>query len=312
LRVPAIGVSSELEWARNELRWDYVLDLPDLSVLRRCWPGFEDLSTTHGVRVNGVEIGGARPVVIAGPCAVESFEHTLAVAKAVTAAGVRLMRGGAYKPRTNPHGFSGLGREGLRILTEVRSRTGVGIVTEVLDTRRVEDVAAVADVIQIGSRSMQNFPLLKEVGRTGKPVLLKRAFSGTLEEWLCAAEYVALEGTRDIILCERGVRGAAHWAYSRNLLDLTVIEPLRTVTPLPIIIDPSHATGQASMVPSMSYAALAAGAHGLLIEAMADSTEREALRCDACQAIRPKVLSEIVDRAGGMVVPPVYGPNGAA
>ena len=284
--------------------------LPDLSVLRRCWPGYEDLATTHAFQVNGVQIGGARPVVIAGPCAVESFDHTLAVARAVKAAGAHLLRGGAFKPRTSPHEFQGLGREGLEILAEVRRLTGLGIVTEVLDPRLVGEVAAVADVVQVGSRSMQNFPLLEEVGRAGKPVLLKRAFSGTLKEWLCAAEYIALGGTKDIILCERGVRGAPHWAYSRNLVDLAVIEPLRNVSPLPLIVDPSHATGKASMVPGMSRAALAAGAHGLLIEAMADDTERAALRCDARQAIRPRALAEIVAFADGMTVPPVYGPHG--
>ncbi len=285
-------------------------DLPDLTVLRRAWSGYADLGTTHSVRVNGVEIGGDRPVVIAGPCAVESYEHTLAVAKAVHATGVRLMRGGAYKPRTSPYGFQGLGEEGLEILAQVRRDTGVGIVTEVLDPRLVEQVAEVADVLQVGSRSMQNFPLLKEVGKANKPVLLKRSFSATLKEWLCAAEYVAIEGNRDIVLCERGVRGAVHWAYSRNLLDLNVIEPVRRASPLPIIVDPSHASGQATLVPALSQAALAAGAHGLLIEALADDARRCELRCDADQAILPDALQSIVEAAHGMTVPPLSGENG--
>jgi 3-deoxy-7-phosphoheptulonate synthase len=276
--------------------------LPDLGILRRCWPGYEDLSTTHAVTVNGIAFGGARPVIVAGPCAIESYDQTLAIAKAVRAAGGDLLRGGAFKPRTNPHSFQGLGVPGLEIMAEVRRQTGLGIITEVMDPRLVETVSEYADMLQVGSRSMHNFPLLKEVGRTQKPVLVKRGWSATLEEWLCAAEYVALEGNRNIVMCERGIRAACHWSYARNLLDLNVIEPLRQATPLPVIVDPSHATGRWPLVAAMCRAALASGAHGLLIEALDESVRRAELKCDAEQGVPPDVLREIVQFSREMEV----------
>jgi len=283
-------------------------ELPDLQVLRRCWPEYSDLDTTHYITVRGVTIGASTPVVIAGPCAVESLEQTLTVARVVRSLGGTLMRGGAFKPRTNPNDFQGLGSEGLEILAEVRKQTGVGIVTEVMDPRRVEEVAGVADMLQIGSRSMQNFPLLTEVGQTSHPVLLKRGWSSTLEEWLGAAEYIAAGGNRNIVLCERGIRTSCHWSYARNVLDLNVIEPLRRVTPLPVIVDPSHATGTWTLVAAMSRASLAAGAHGLLIEVVDDTEERDRLRCDAHQGIPHDVLSDILALAGDSKVPPVAPP----
>ena len=283
--------------------------LPDLSVLRRCWGGYEDPASTHPVTVHGVTIGGARPVVIAGPCAVESREHTLAIARAVRRVGVRLMRGGAFKPRTNPHSFQGLGIEGLKILAEVRQETGVGIVTEVLDPRLVEQVSRYADMLQVGSRSAQNFPLLSEVGRSSRPVLLKRGWSSTLEEWLCAAEYIAKEGNRNIVLCERGLRASCHWSYARNILDLNVIEPVRRATPLPIIVDPSHATGRWTLVAAMGRAALAAGAHGLLIEVVLAEADRPRLRCDAEQGVPPETIEEIMRFARRMEVPAPCAPS---
>jgi 3-deoxy-7-phosphoheptulonate synthase len=242
-------------------------------------------------------------VIIAGPCAVESYEQTLRIARAVRDAGATLLRGGAYKPRTSPHSFQGLGREGLEILAAAREETGLGIVTEVLDPRRVEEVAGYADMLQIGSRSAQNFPLLREVGQQTRPVLLKRGWSCTLEEWLGAAEYVAVGGNRNIVLCERGIRASCHWEYARNVLDLNVIEPARRATPLPVIVDPSHATGTWSLVASMSRAALAAGAHGLLIEATAEGIDRTRLRCDGAQGIPPEILREIVAFAAANPVP---------
>jgi 3-deoxy-7-phosphoheptulonate synthase len=271
--------------------------LPDLSILRRCWKEYEDPRSTHGVHVAGVAVGGPHPEIIAGPCAVESFEQTLRIARAVRDVGGRLLRGGAFKPRTNPHSFQGLGVEGLEILSEVRRQTGLGIVTEVLDPRMVATVAAHADMLQVGSRSMQNFPLLTEVGRAGKPVLLKRGWSATLEEWLCAAEYVAQEGNRDIVLCERGIRASSHWGYARAVVDLNVIEPLRRATPLPVIVDPSHATGHWTLVAVMSRAALAAGAHGLLIEVVERESDRARLRSDAAQGVPPETLAEIFSTA---------------
>lgn len=282
---------------------------PDLSILRRCWPEYADCATTHRVTVRGVEMGGPSPVIIAGPCAVESYEQTLNTALAVKAAGGKLLRGGAYKPRTSPHSFQGLGVKGLEILAEVRRLTGLGIVTEVLDPRLVEQVAGYADMLQIGSRSMQNFPLLTEAGRASLPVLLKRGWSSTLEEWLCAAEYIAKEGNRNIVLCERGIRTSCHWSYAQNVFDLNVIEPLRRSTPLPVIGDPSHATGDWMLVPSISRAALAAGVHGLLIEVVEEGADRSQLKCDAKQGIAPDILSEIVAYARAMKVPAITEPT---
>jgi 3-deoxy-7-phosphoheptulonate synthase len=251
-------------------------------------------------------------VIIAGPCAVESYEQTLNIARAVKAAGAHLLRGGAYKPRTSPHSFQGLGREALEILVAVRAETGLGFVTEVMDPRLVDLVAEHADMLQIGSRSMQNYPLLREVGRTDKPVLLKRGWSSTLEEWLCSAEYVAMEGNRNIALCERGIRASCHWSYARNVLDLNVIQPVRQATPLPVLVDPSHATGQWSLVGAMSQAALAAGSHGLLIEALGPEVRREDLLCDAEQGIPQDVLQEITQAAERMDVPLPSGLRTAA
>lgn len=278
-------------------------ELPELSILRRSWPEYASVATTRRVQAGKVTFGDGKPVIIAGPCAVESYEQTLSIARAVRDAGATLLRGGAYKPRTSPHSFQGLGREGLEILAAAREETGLGIVTEVLDPRLVEEVAGYADMLQIGSRSAQNFPLLREVGRQPRPILLKRGWSSTLEEWLCAAEYVAVGGNRNIVLCERGIRASCHWEYARNVLDLNVIEPARRATPLPVIVDPSHATGTWSLVASMSRAALAAGAHGLLIEATAAGIDRAGLRCDAAQGIPPEVLREIVAFADANPVP---------
>jgi 3-deoxy-7-phosphoheptulonate synthase len=274
-------------------------ELPDLSILRRCWPEFANGEETHPVVVNEVRLGGPETCVIAGPCTVESRQQTLNIAKAVTALGVRLMRGGAFKPRTNPHSFQGLGLEGLKILAEARKQTGIGIVTEVLDPRQVGLVASYADMLQIGSRSMQNFPLLTEVGKTQVPVLLKRGWSATLMEWLCAAEYIAREGNRNIVLCERGVRTSSQLTHAQSVLDLNIIEPLRRATPLPIIVDPSHATGDWTLVESVSRAALAIGIHGLLIEVVEPGVDRSTLRCDGDQGVTPDILAEIIAAATG-------------
>jgi 3-deoxy-7-phosphoheptulonate synthase len=277
--------------------------LSNLSILRRNWPEYGDRDTTRIVEVAGVPIGGSRPVVIAGPCAVESYEQTLSAARAVARAGGRLLRGGAFKPRTSPYSFQGLGEEGLEILAQVRRETGLGVVTEVQDPRMVERVAATADMLQIGSRSMQNFPLLVEVGRSGVPVLLKRGFSATLEEWLCSAEYCAREGNLDIVLCERGVRRDCSWSHARSDFDLEVIDPLRRATPLPVIGDPSHATGEWTRVAEVSREALEAGVHGLLIEVLAPGTERSELRCDPHQGVPEETLRAIVESAHGVRMP---------
>jgi 3-deoxy-7-phosphoheptulonate synthase len=272
-------------------------DLPSLSVTRKGDSRYAGTDRVREVTVRGIPVGGGRPVVIAGPCAVETREQTLRTARAVRAAGADMLRGGAYKPRTNPHSFQGLGRAGLEILAEARAETGLPIVTEVMDPRRVEEVGAVADVLQIGSRNMQNFPLLSEAGRFGKPVLLKRGFSATLEEWLCAAEYVAMEGNRDVLLCERGIRTFALGEYARNTLDLAVVPALRAVTWLPVIVDPSHAAGDHRLVPSLSAAAVACGADGLLLEVLASEDARPCTLCDGPQGVLPAVLERIVASA---------------
>jgi 3-deoxy-7-phosphoheptulonate synthase len=254
-------------------------------------------AATRIVRVGGVEFGGPRPAIIAGPCAVESREQTLEVARAVAAAGADMLRGGAYKPRTSPYDFQGLRRAGLEILAEARAETGLPVVTEVLDPRRVEEVCAFADCLQIGARNMQNFPLLVEVGRAGKPVLLKRHWAATLEEWLCAAEYVAAQGNLDVILCERGIRTFTRGEYDRSTLDVNVVPAAQRATFLPVIVDPSHATGASEFVPAASAAAMGSGAHGLIIEVIAEGADQAEALCDGRQSIRPSALAEIVRRA---------------
>jgi 3-deoxy-7-phosphoheptulonate synthase len=214
------------------------------------------------------EIGPRTLTVIAGPCSVENEAMVLRTAEFLVAAGVRFLRAGAFKPRTSPYAFQGMGVEGLEILKGVRAKTGIGIVTELMDTEFADAVEDAADIIQIGTRNMQNFSLLKRVGKCRKPVLLKRGMSATLEEWLMAAEYVMAGGNYQVILCERGVRTFSD--HSRNTLDLSVIPPAKAVSHLPVFVDPSHGTGKRAFVPAMAKAAVAAGADGLLIEAHPD------------------------------------------
>ncbi|MCL6481521.1 MAG: 3-deoxy-7-phosphoheptulonate synthase [Firmicutes bacterium] len=213
-------------------------------------------------------IGGASVALIAGPCAIESYEQAMAVADCLRKAGVRLFRGGAYKPRTSPYSFQGLGEAGLKILAEVRERFGLGIVTEAVDNESLELVEQYADVIQIGARNMQNFSLLKRAGRARKPVLLKRGMSATLDEFLMAAEYILAEGNYQVILCERGVRTFSD--FTRNTLDLAVIPAVKRRSHLPILVDPSHGTGRRHKVLPLSRAAVAVGADGLLVEVHPD------------------------------------------
>jgi len=253
-----------------------------------------DPTETRVVAVGKVRFGGVRPVVIAGPCAVESYEQTLAVAHAVKAAGAEMLRGGAFKPRTSPHDFQGLGMEGLRILREVGRQTGLPVVTEVMDPRLVETVGEYADMLQIGSRNMQNYPLLIEAGKSGKPVLLKRGMAASLCEWLGAAEYIAKEGNLEIVLCERGIKAYPSGEYTRNVLDLNVIPAVKAEAFLPVIADPSHATGIAAMVEGASRAAIEFGSDGLLIEVACDHVGAARPKCDAVQAINPATLERIV------------------
>jgi 3-deoxy-7-phosphoheptulonate synthase len=216
------------------------------------------------INVNGIEIGGNDIVIIAGPCAVENREQLLETAKAIRLGGANILRGGAYKPRTSPYSFQGLGEEGLKYLSLARKETGLPVVTEVMDTRQMELVCEYTDIIQIGSRSMHNFPLLKEAGKCRKPVLFKRGLMATIDEYLNAAEYILSEGNREIILCERGIR--TFETATRNTLDLSAVPVLKRRTHLPVIVDPSHATGHSWLVPVMAKAAIAAGADGIMVE----------------------------------------------
>ncbi len=204
-------------------------------------------------------------IVIAGPCSVENEEMIVETAKVVKATGAQFLRGGAYKPRSSPYAFQGHGESALHLLAKAREVTGLGIITEVMDTADLDKVAEVADVVQIGARNMQNFSLLKKAGATGKPILLKRGMSATIEEWLMAAEYILSTGNPNVILCERGIRSFDK-KYTRNVLDLSIVPVLRTLTHLPITIDPSHATGYSKFVPTMAKAAIAAGTDSLMIE----------------------------------------------
>ena len=248
----------------------------------------------RAVEVGGVRFGKGLPVVIAGPCAVESYEQTMEVAGIVKASGADMLRGGAFKPRTSPHEFQGLGLEGLKILRAAGDKTGLPVVTEVIDVRLVDMVAEYADMIQVGSRSMQNYPLLVEVGRAGKPVLLKRGMAASLCEWLGAAEYIAKEGNLEIVLCERGIKAFSTGEYSRFSLDLNVIPAVREHTFLPVIVDPSHATGVTTMVELASRGAIEFGCDGLIIEIATDRIDSPRPRCDADQAIDPPTLRRII------------------
>lgn len=216
------------------------------------------------VDVAGVKIGGGNLAIMAGPCAVESREQLFAAADIVKKGGAQFLRGGAYKPRTSPYSFQGLEEEGLKYLAEARERTGLKVVTEVTEVEAVATVAKYADLLQIGARNMQNFRLLKEVGRSDKPVMLKRGLAATLNEWLNAAEYIMSEGNHNVILCERGIR--TYETYTRNTLDLSAVAAVKHLSHLPIVVDPSHGTGKWRMVKPMSFAAVAAGADGLIME----------------------------------------------
>jgi len=242
------------------------------------------------VRVGAVPVGGRELTVVAGPCAVESMEQTLIVAHAIKKAGAHILRGGAFKPRTSPYSFQGLGEEGLRILAEARAATGLPVVTEALDNEGVDLVERYADAIQIGARNMQNFSLLKRVGRAKKPVVLKRGMSATLEEFLMSAEYILSEGNYDVILCERGVRTFSD--FSRNTLDLAIVPAVKRLSHLPILVDPSHGTGRREKVAPLSRAAAAVGADGVMIEVHHDPNRALS---DGPQSITPEMFAEVVN-----------------
>jgi 3-deoxy-7-phosphoheptulonate synthase len=243
------------------------------------------------IDVDGRKVGGDRFALIAGPCTVESRSQTLDVARVVAEHGASMLRGGAYKPRTSPYSFQGLGAEGLRFLQEAKEETGLPIVTELMDVRDVGDVTEVADVIQVGARNMQNYPLLSEVGRTGMPVLLKRGLASTLEELLMAAEYVLKEGNESVMLCERGIR--THETTYRFTLDLLAIPALRELSHLPVIVDPSHAAGRRDWVQPMSLAAAAAGADGIIVEV---HNQPEEAICDGPQAVPTESFADYAEQ----------------
>lgn len=243
------------------------------------------------INIGGIKIGGGNFQIIAGPCSVESREQIISVAESVKASGATLLRGGAFKPRTSPYDFQGLKAEGLDLLFEARKQTGLPIVTEIMNVRDI-DLFEDVDVIQVGARNMQNFDLLKELGRTKKPILLKRGLANTLKELLMSAEYVMSEGNENIILCERGIR--TYETFTRNTLDLSAVPALHELTHLPVVVDPSHATGLSRLVEPMSLAAIAAGADGLLIEVHNDPLHA---LCDGAQSLTPQQFDSLVKKA---------------
>ncbi|MFC1868595.1 3-deoxy-7-phosphoheptulonate synthase [Thermodesulfobacteriota bacterium] len=242
------------------------------------------------ITVGDVRIG-EEFAVIAGPCSVESEEQTIETAWKVKEAGANMLRGGAFKPRTSPYSFQGLGIKGLRILEKARKETGLPVVTEVLDPRDVSWVCEYADILQVGTRNMQNYSLLKEVGKAPKPVLLKRGMYSTLEEWLNCAEYVLAEGNPNVILCERGIRSFE--SYTRNTLDLGIVPSVKEVSHLPIFVDPSHGTGKLSIIEPMSLAAMAAGADGIMVEVHHNPSEA---LCDGDQSMSPEIFMTMMEK----------------
>ncbi len=250
------------------------------------------LAALNGQKRTVIDVGGVRIgegfTMIVGPCSVDDEETFLATAVAVKEAGADMLRGGAFKPRTSPYAFQGLGLAGMKILAKARNLTGLPVVTEVVDPRDVRWVVDYADVLQIGARNMQNFSLLREVGRTRRPVLLKRGMNATIEEWLYCAEYILSEGNPNVILCERGIR--THETYTRNTLDLSAIPAVRELTHLPVITDPSHATGRPSLIGPMCNASVAAGSDGLILEVHCDPNKA---RCDKDQALTPEQFAAI-------------------
>jgi 3-deoxy-7-phosphoheptulonate synthase len=242
------------------------------------------------VKVKGMEIGGNEIVIIAGPCAVESRDQLFRTARSVWKSGASILRGGAFKPRSSPYSFQGMGEEGLKLLSLISKETGIPVVTEVMDTRQMELVASYADMIQIGSRNMQNYPLLKEAGLCKKPVLLKRGMMATVDEFLLAAEYILSTGNDQIVLCERGIR--TFETSTRNTLDLSAVPMLKSMSHLPVIVDPSHGTGIRWMVPPMAKAAVAVGADGLIMEV--HYNPEEAL-CDGYQSLSLDEFDKLMD-----------------
>lgn len=277
------------------------LDLPGVAAIQTIHKPYMLASREHRalsvVRVGEVQIGAGPPILMAGPCVVEGRESLIEAARAVKSAGADMLRGGAYKPRTSPYAFQGLGEEGLAHLAAARDATGLPVVTEVLDPDQVDLVASYADMLQVGSRNMANFPLLRRVGGTDRPVLLKRGFSATVEEWLMSAEYILASGNPNVVLCERGIRSFE--TTTRFTLDLNAVALAKELTHLPVIVDPSHGTGRRSLVTRMALAGLAAGADGLIVEV---HPTPDRARCDASQTITPAELAAIHRRGQALHV----------
>lgn len=242
------------------------------------------------VNVSGVKIGEKKPVIIAGPCSVESEEQVINIAKSIKSAGASILRGGAFKPRTSPYAFQGLALDGLKILKLAKEEVGIPIVSEIVSIRHLEEFDNTVDMIQIGARNMQNFELLKEVGKLKKPILLKRGLANTMEEWLMSAEYILDKGNSDVVLCERGIRTFEN--YTRNTFDVSAIPMIKRVSHLPVIGDPSHASGKSWMALPLTLAALSAGADGMIIEVHNDP---EHALCDGAQSIKPEVFADIME-----------------
>ena len=266
----------------------HACDIPIPKKIKLAVRSYESQKTI--IKLNGIEIGGDQVVIMAGPCSVESREQVLEAAIVVKEAGAQILRGGAFKPRTLPYSFQGLGEEGLKLLAEARDETGLPIVTEVMDPNEVELVATYADILQIGTRNMQNFPLLKSVGRADKPVMLKRGMSATINEWLGCAEYILAEGNLDVIMCERGIRTFEQ--ITRNTVDISAAPILHMISHLPVIIDPSHGTGTRSLVGPLAKAGIAAGADGIMVEVHPHPDEA---LCDGAQSLSPEEFKFFMD-----------------
>lgn len=299
--VGVVGSDDVLE----ELEASGVKGLPGVAETMRITTPYKLVSAQNHarrstVRVGGVPIGPDTFTLIAGPCAVETPEQTLAAARMARRAGATLLRGGAYKPRTSPYAFQGLGEAGLRILAEVGEEVGLPIVTEVTDASDVDTVARYADMLQIGTRNMQNFALLQAVGATRRPVMLKRGLTATYDEWLMAAEYIAQRGNLDVVLCERGVRSFE--PALRNMLDISAVPMVQRLSHLPVIVDPSHAAGRRDLVVPLARAAMAAGADGVMVDV---HPRPEEARCDGAQALVDDSLAELAEAV--TTIPPLLG-----
>ncbi len=281
----------------GSLDQEYLAQLPGVERVMRVSEPFKKANRKYHpddtvVQIGrGVSIGGCKLAVIAGPCSVESAQQIKSVAASVQAAGAGALRGGAYKPRTSPYAFQGKGLEGIRLLLDAQDATGMPIVTELMSSDQIPMFEECVDVVQIGARNMQNFDLLKKVGRMRKPILLKRGLSSTIEEWLMSAEYIMAEGNNNVILCERGIR--TFETYTRNTLDLSAVLAVKQLSHLPVVVDPSHACGKAWMVERMSMAAIAAGADGLIIEVHNDPANA---LCDGAQSITPEQFEALMPK----------------